>query len=174
MYQVRKVLVVAGFVVLILALVLPALAQGGSAPATPARPTVNAVSHDSVSISWSDPGDSSITGYQVLRRNPAIHDRQEFVVIEDDTGSSGTSYTDTGVDPETSYFFRVKARNVHVLSEWSRAARVTTPAAPTPQNSPAGGQPVITGTVQVGETLTADTSGINDANGLTNAFYSYQ
>ena len=32
----------------------------------------------------------------------------------------------------------------------------------TPQNSPATGAPTITGTAQVGETLTADTSGIAD------------
>ena len=41
-------------------------------------------------------------------------------------------------------------------------------------NSPATGAPSVGGTVEVGETLTADTSGIADANGLTNVSYSYQ
>ena len=41
-------------------------------------------------------------------------------------------------------------------------------------NNPAIGQPVITGTPQIGETLTADTSAITDADGLTNVSYSYQ
>ena len=41
-------------------------------------------------------------------------------------------------------------------------------------NSTATGAPTISGTVQVGETLTADTSGIADADGLTNVTYSYQ
>ena len=41
-------------------------------------------------------------------------------------------------------------------------------------NSPATGQPAITGTVQVGETLTAGTSGVADKDGLDNATYSYQ
>ena len=41
-------------------------------------------------------------------------------------------------------------------------------------NSPATGGPAITGTAQVGETLTADTSGISDFDGLTNVSYSYQ
>ena len=41
-------------------------------------------------------------------------------------------------------------------------------------NNPATGVPTISGTVQVGETLTADTSGIDDADGLTNVSYSYQ
>ena len=43
-----------------------------------------------------------------------------------------------------------------------------------PENSPASGAPAITGTAQVGETLTADTSGIADADGLDNAAFSYQ
>ena len=41
-------------------------------------------------------------------------------------------------------------------------------------NSPASGAPSISGTAQVSETLTVDTSGIADADGLTNATYTYQ
>ena len=41
-------------------------------------------------------------------------------------------------------------------------------------NTPATGAPAISGTAQVGETLTASTSGIADADGLTNATFSYQ
>ena len=42
------------------------------------------------------------------------------------------------------------------------------------ENSPATGNPTISGTAQVGETLTASTTGITDADGLTNVSYSYQ
>ena len=41
-------------------------------------------------------------------------------------------------------------------------------------NSPASGAPVISGAAQVGETLTADTTGITDGDGLTNVSYSYR
>ena len=41
-------------------------------------------------------------------------------------------------------------------------------------NFPPTGLPTISGTLQVGQTLTADTSGIADADGLTNAVFSYQ
>ena len=41
-------------------------------------------------------------------------------------------------------------------------------------NTPAIGQPTISGTARVGETLTASTSGISDADGLTNVSYRYQ
>ena len=43
-----------------------------------------------------------------------------------------------------------------------------------PPNSPAIGQPTISGTLQVGETLTASTAGIADADGLDTATFSYQ
>ena len=161
-------------IVLMLVSSQSALAQQGSPPATPARPTVASVSHDSVSITWADPGDSSITGYQVLRRIPKIHDSGVFVVIQEDTGGSDTSYEDTDVEPETKYVYRVKARNAHGLSGRSGFVRTTTPADPTPPNAAPSGQPTISGTAQVGKTLSADTSGISDGNGLTNAQYSYQ
>ena len=41
-------------------------------------------------------------------------------------------------------------------------------------NRPATGLPTISGTAQVGETLTADVSGITDEDGLDNAVFSYQ
>ena len=148
--------------------------EGGDAPAAPSRPRIESVSHNSVTIAWNDPGDSSITGYQVLRRNPAIHDPGVFAVIEDDTGSSATSYEDTTVAPETQYVYRVRARNANGLSGRSPDRSVTTPAEPPPANTAATGLPTIGGTPQVGETLSADTSGISDANGLTNAQYTYQ
>ena len=43
-----------------------------------------------------------------------------------------------------------------------------------PQNSAATGAPTIGGTAQVGETLTANTTGISDADGLANASFTYQ
>ena len=142
--------------------------------ARPGRPTVASVAHNSVSITWTDPGDSGITGYQVLRRNPTLHDTGVFEVLEDDTGSADTSYTDTSVEPETKYVYRVKARNAHGLSEWSRALTVTTTADPTPPNTSPTGLPTITGAALAGQTLSADTSSIGDVNGLTNAQFTYQ
>ena len=43
-----------------------------------------------------------------------------------------------------------------------------------PPNNPATGAPTVSGTAQVGETLTVDTTGIADADGLTNATFTYQ
>ena len=57
----------------------------------------------------------------------------------------------------------------------SSATELTVPGPVEQQvvNRPATGAPTIRGTVQVGETLTADTSGIADADGLTSATFTY-
>ena len=55
----------------------------------------------------------------------------------------------------------------------SNRSELTVPG-PAAANTPATGLPTISGTAQVGETLTADTSGIDDADGIGNATFSYQ
>ena len=55
----------------------------------------------------------------------------------------------------------------------SLTSAATEPVAARP-NTEATGAPTISGTPQVEQTLTADTSGISDANGLNNVSYQYQ
>ena len=55
----------------------------------------------------------------------------------------------------------------------SNRSELTVPG-PAAANSPAMGAPSISGTAQVGETLTVDTSGIDDADGMSGAVFSYQ
>ena len=47
-------------------------------------------------------------------------------------------------------------------------------AAVVPANTSATGAPAISGTLHVGDTITADTSGINDTDGLISVSYTYQ
>ena len=81
---------------------------------TPAAPSFinTAVTEGQVLLSWSNPADDSITGYQILR-GP---DADSLVVIEDDTGSSSTSYTDTAPPAGQTQTYGVKARNSAGLS----------------------------------------------------------
>ena len=51
---------------------------------------------------------------------------------------------------------------------------VSGPNAPATPNTPATDAPTISGTARVGETLTADTTGISDGDGLGNATFAYQ
>ena len=58
-------------------------------------------------------------------------------------------------------------------TELSNRSELTVPG-PAAANSPATGAPIISGTARVGETLTVDTSGIDDADGMSGAVFSYQ
>ena len=102
-------------------------------PSVPGRPTgltSTSVSHDSVTLEWDEPGDDSITGYQVLRRNVATDPVGSFAILEDDTGSATTTYIDATVTSQTHYAYRVKARNAVGLSERSSRTNVETPDKP--------------------------------------------
>ena len=87
-------------------------------------------------------------------------------------GATGSTYTLTSSEQGQTVQVRVTftddADNEETLTS---AATVAVAAA---SNREATGQPAIGGTPQVGETLTADTAGITDADGLTNASYEYQ
>ena len=269
-------------------------AQQTGRPAEPAEPppapqnlTVT-LGPGSVTLTWDPPDDSTVTGYQILRRRPPLGENQLLAHVEN-TGSTDASYTDTddlalgyrhvyrvqainsaglgGVSnyvravPTTSgeeeppppplglaaaaagqeeaalrwdalsgasqylieyrngdggewrvagssvgiakwtvtgltcgfeYEFRVRSYSgggtTYTVGVWgppSAAGSATTDgcdpdteqqeAEPAPsENSPATGAPTISGTVQVGETLTADTSGIADADGLADVSFTYQ
>ena len=148
-------------------------------PAKPRNLSATA-SHDSVTLTWDDPGDDSITGYVILRRNRDDDPKGYFDELVENTGTAATTYTDNMVAANTNYTYRIKAINEHGVSQRSRWCHIATPAAPEPEtppepdNNPATGEPTISGTAQVGETLTADTKGIADQNGTENATFSYQ
>ena len=96
------------------------------------------VSHDTVTLTWDDPQDDSITGYVILRRDREIHLVGTFVTLTGDTGSADTTYTDDTVEPDKQYVYRIKAINEHgEVSEESDWVRGFTPAAPAPAGSPA-------------------------------------
>ena len=90
-----------------------------------------------------------------------------YIVIAADEGKPievRVAFTDDAGNPEslTSYPFLFAPpliiRDVPVIAS----------------NTPATGAPTITGTVRVGETLTANTTGIADSDGLINATFTYQ
>ena len=95
--------------------------------------------------------------------------------IADDTaiaGATHSSYTLTSSEQGQTVQVRVTftddADNEETLTSAATAAVASEP------NNPATGQPAISGTAQVGETLTASTSGIADSDGLDDAVFGYQ
>ena len=90
----------------------------------------------------------------------------------DIAGATSDTYTlvetDVGKTIKVRVIFTDNADNEETLTSEATAAVEPRP------NSPATGAPTISGTVRVGETLTAETSAIADADGLDNVGYSYQ
>ena len=84
-----------------------------------------------------------------------------------------TSSTYTAVPGDLGKTIKVGAVFTDTLGQESGRESFAT-AAVVPVNSAATGTPTISGTAQVGQTLTASTSGISDTDGLTNVSYSYQ
>ena len=95
-----------------------------SAPATPNLMGAAVTPAGQVLLVWLNPADDSITGYQVLLGPDAA----SLVVIEQDTGSSGTSYTDTAPPAGQTHTYAVKARNSTGLSDLSNTLTATVPA----------------------------------------------
>ena len=88
--------------------------------------------HDSVTVTWDDPQDESITGYVILRRIPGVDPEGHFDVLVANTGTAATTYTDDTVAAETRYTYRIKAINGAGTSERSRWSHIDVPAAPVP------------------------------------------
>ena len=111
-----------------------------SAPAKPTGLDATA-SHNSVTLTWDDPGDDSITGYVILRRIPGVDPKGEFSVLVANTRTAATTYTDNTVAAETRYTYRIKAINGAGTSERSRWFHIDTPAAPASKPAVADGPP---------------------------------
>ena len=90
-------------------------------------------------------------------------------------GATASTYTladaDAGKAIKVRVSFTDDAENDEQLNSAGTGAVA---AAPPPPNTPATGLPTIAGTAQVGETLTVDTTGISDGDGLDNAAFAYQ
>ena len=107
----------------------------GALAAAPERPTdltAAATHHDTVSLTWSHPDPATVDHYQVLSRQ-----------VDTGTGltqvgtSTTTSFEHNGLEPESTYFYRVKPVNSGG-EEGQRSARAeaTTPADDTPAPEP--------------------------------------
>ena len=136
--------------------------------------------NQTLTVEWSEPpvgaqGGVAIANYVVVHIRTDVPDHEftdlSYWTASDIIPTSGPlSYTITGLTNGGSYF--VKVRSINALGDISypsfRNFVLATP------NSRATGLPTITGTPQVGQTLTADTSNIADEDGLNNVSYSHQ
>ena len=152
-------------------------AAGGDAAEPTDRPhglTAEA-SEGAVVLTWKAP-EGYRSDYRILRNRPELGEAEPLVYVAY-TDTTDVTYTDTDVEPGVLYVYSVTALDfLGDAGEASRPVEIRMQATSQQQtaNSPATGAPTITGTAQVGETVTADTSGIADEDGLDNVAFSYQ
>ena len=136
------------------------------------------VAEGAITLTWQDPDTHPGHGlYHILRHRPELGEDKSLVYVEY-APSTDRTFTDSAVEPGVLYVYAVKAVKdpFGFLGPASDPVEVRMPPGEGGEapNSPATGQPTISGTVQVGERLTADTSGIADTDGLDNASFAHQ
>ena len=141
-------------------------------PNTPATggPTISGTAQvgetlaaDTTGIADADGLDSAAFSYQWLADDAEIN------------GATASTYTLVAADAGKAIKVQVSfTDDAGHDEELNSAATAAVAAAPPPPNTPATVSPTITGTAQVGDTLTAVTTGIEDADGLDNVIFSYQ
>ena len=146
------------------------LTSAGTAPVahnpTTGRPTIIGNAQVGETLTADTSGLSDPDGLE----NAVYHFQWRANGDTDISGATNSSYT-IGADQlgKTIDFF-VGVTDDRIKQVLTSAATAAVAAA----NIPATGAPTISGTVHMGQTLTAETSGITDANGLDNASFSYQ
>ena len=141
-----------------------------NSPATGA-PTISGTAQvgQTLTASTSDISDSDGLADAIFTYQWIANDGTDDTDIQDATGSTYIlSAADEGKTIKVRVSFTDDAGNDESLTSEATAAVAARP------NSAATGAPTISGTAQVGQALTASTSGISDSNGLADAIFTYQ
>ena len=113
------------------------IVPGTTNPAPPGQPLnlrARGAGATSIILNWQAPAVTNgapVTGYSVQRRGP---NDGTWIIIRPNTGSTETTFTDTGLRPATVYRYQVRAINSAGAGAWSFETRTTThpdvPSAP--------------------------------------------
>ena len=107
-------------------------------PAMPTGLSATAAGRSRIDLSWtapSDDGGAAVSGYRI----EVAPDGQTWSDLVADTGSTGTTYSHTGLSAGTTRYYRVSAINSVGTGSASSVANATTrtpPPPPEPSNSP--------------------------------------
>jgi hypothetical protein len=146
------------------------LGSGTTPPAAPSNLTATAVSSSQINLTWQDHANNE-SGF-LIERSP---DGTTFTQIAT-VGTNVTSYTDTGLDANTQYFYRVRATNAAGSSAYSNTANTTTlQPLPAPWSDTDIGNPGLAGSASLSNGTFTINGGGADIWGTSDAFhYVYQ
>ena len=151
-------------------------APANSAPDAPNQPQATAVFVGGVDLEWDDVPGADSYDVQTYRGGQWVELPGDGVEI----AFYGAGAIISGLDPQASLWFQVRAANAHGVSDWSpmlytnSTSQFKLGGQARPANAPASGAPVIVGRAQPGQPLWANTTGIEDGNGLDRVRFQYQ
>ena len=161
------------------AVILPEAVRGDgprTVPEVPGRPTVQEVHAGTVRVEWDEIDGAENYDLQVFLDEWEDLPNGQIQVAQYGSGAILRNMPRLG-----RYYLRVRARNELGTSGWSEhVLRGGTDSVtdwqgvPAPANIEAAGPPSIGGSPRLGETLTADTSNLEDGNGLGGVRLGYQ
>lgn len=111
------------------------------APNAPTLLTATAASSTQINLSWAD-NSTDESGFQIERST----DQTNWTLIAT-TATDVTTYNNTGLTVNTTYFYRVRAFNDSGASAYTNIASATTSGTPTPTVSGTPPTPTVTGTI---------------------------
>ena len=94
--------------------------QPGDPPSAPANLSATAISAAQINLTWTDNADNESGFY--IERSPNGTNWTQIAAV----GANATSYADTTVSPDTTYYYRVRAFNGSGASGYSNTASATT------------------------------------------------
>ena len=106
--------------------VVSATTSTGTPPGPPRALTATAAGSSAIDLSWSaprDPGSSAIIGYRIEWSSTRTGG---WTDLEANTGNTRTTYRDTGLSPNTTYYYRVSAINSFATGDPSNVDDATT------------------------------------------------
>src|SRR3989454_401919 len=128
------------------------------APSPPTGLAATAVSSSQISLSWAAPnnGGSAIAGYKIER---SADGGSTWATLVANTGSTATTYPDTGLAHTTTYTYRVSGINSIGTSSASSTASATTLAVAPPSPTGLAATTVSSSQINLSWTAPADNGG---------------
>ena len=152
------------------------LEPGHGPPPAPAQPSGVVIFAGGVDLSWPAATGAEAYEVQTWRGGGWLDLPGDGVEI----AFYGAGAIISGLDPQSSLWFRLRAANAEGVSAWSPMLLMNATSEyelgrrDRPANLPATGAPLIQGTPEPGRTLFAETSSIEDPNGLEQVRFGYQ